>query len=213
MQWKFPKLPWAGIRLALGVAAITAAILTYNQWWPPFSAWVDTTLTSRRASAEGESEDEHAGHVDHAAEGEAAPSQSSTLALTAQARLNLGLTPEFLRPLELSTYRKSIAMPAVVVPVPGRSHIFVTSPLNGIITHVHAVTGEAVTAGELLFEVRLTYEDLVETQTLYLKTISELEVEEREITRLEGATQSGAISGKALLERRFATLRPLSQTN
>lgn len=58
--------------------------------------------------------------------------------------------------------------------------------------------------GDLLFEVRLSYEDLVETQTAYLKKISELEVERREIARLEEATQSGAISGKQLLDRRYA---------
>ncbi|MEO8271531.1 MAG: HlyD family efflux transporter periplasmic adaptor subunit, partial [Aureliella sp.] len=41
-------------------------------------------------------------------------------------------------------------------------------------------------------------------QTAYLKTISELQVESREIARLEEATQSGAISGKLLLERHYA---------
>jgi multidrug efflux pump subunit AcrA (membrane-fusion protein) len=56
----------------------------------------------------------------------------------------------------------------------------------------------------LLFEVRLTYEDLVDTQTQFLKTLSELEVEKREIARLEEITQSGAISAKSLLERRYS---------
>jgi multidrug efflux pump subunit AcrA (membrane-fusion protein) len=130
--------------------------------------------------------------------------QAASLALTAQSRLNLGLTDEYLKPIELTTYSRSITVPAVIVPKPGRSQIVVASPLNGVVTHVHAVTGEAVMPGELLFEIRLTYEDLVETQTLYLKTLSELEVENREIVRLEQATQSGAISGKSLLDRRYA---------
>ncbi|HRX82197.1 MAG TPA: efflux RND transporter periplasmic adaptor subunit, partial [Pirellulaceae bacterium] len=135
----------------------------------------------------------------------AAPNvQSAPLALTAQSRLNLGLTDDYLKPIELTTYSRSITVPAVIVPKPGRSQIVVASPLNGVVTHVHAVTGEAVMPGELLFEIRLTYEDLVETQTLYLKTLSELEVENREIVRLEQATQSGAISGKSLLDRRYA---------
>ncbi len=58
--------------------------------------------------------------------------------------------------------------------------------------------------GDLLFKVRLTYEDLVETQTQFLKSLSELEVEKREITRLEEAVQSGAVPGKSLIERRYA---------
>ena len=134
----------------------------------------------------------------------AAVASATTLDLSPQALLNLGLKSDFLRPVELTTYLRSITLPAVLVPKPGRSQIIVTSPLNGIITHVHAVTGEAVKSGDLLIEVRLTYEDLVETQTQYLKTISELAVENREIARLDEATKSGAISGKSLLERRYA---------
>ncbi len=198
MSVNLSKLPWPAIRVASGLLVVLAVALTYSVWWPPLSQWIDATVLSQRSGEAGL----HRGDVDddHAAEHVSAAS----LELTPQARRNLGLTPEFLRPVELSTYRRSITVPAVIVPKPGRSLIVVSSPLNGVVTHVHAVTGEAVLPGELLFEVRLTYEDLVETQTAYLKTISELAVESREITRLEEAARSGAISGKQLLERRYA---------
>ena len=153
------------------------------------------TLAARRHGATAEHEPAASG---------AGPSAAMSLELTPQARLNLGLTDETLQPIRLQSYRRAITVPAVVVAKPGRSQIIVSSPLNGVVTHVHAVTGEAVMPGELLFEVRLTYEDLVETQTQFLKTISELEVESREIARLEKVTQSGAISGKLLLDRRYA---------
>lgn len=177
-------------------------------WWPPLSAWIDATLVLHRV-ADGQSPVESHAHPlsSHVAGGHGhslAAHAESSLELTQQARRNLGLTDEFLRPVELATYKRAITVPAVVVPKPGRSQIIVASPLNGIVTHVHAVTGEAVLPGELLMEVRLTYEDLVETQTQYLKTISELDVENREIRRLETATQSGAISGRVLLDRRYA---------
>ena len=149
---------------------------------------------------EGHAADAH----DDAAHTHAAHDDSTSLTLSREAKQNLGLTADMLRPIALANYRRSITVPAVIVPKPGRSSIVVSSPLNGIVTHVHAVTGEAVLPGELLFEVRLTYEDLVESQTTYLKTISELQVEDREIARLEEATRSGAISGKLLLERRYA---------
>jgi multidrug efflux pump subunit AcrA (membrane-fusion protein) len=126
------------------------------------------------------------------------------LELNAQALKNLGLTQEYLQPIVLRDYKRTITVPAIVAAKPGRTQIRVSSPLSGVVTHVHAVTGEAVTAGELLFEVRLTYEDLVDTQTQFLKTLSELEVEKREIARLEEITQSGAISAKSLLERRYS---------
>ncbi len=182
------------ITIFVAVAIVATAAATWKFWWPPMSSAIDKSFFSDRKSLEAHS------HEDSAE----ATSQSDALELSPQARLNLGLTAENLRPVELSSYRRSLTVPAVVVAKPGRSSIVVSSPLNGVVTHVHAVTGEAVLAGDLLMEVRLTYEDLVETQTAYLKTISELEVEKREITRLEEATQSGAISGKLLLERRYA---------
>ncbi|GAA5508485.1 efflux RND transporter periplasmic adaptor subunit [Novipirellula caenicola] len=202
MRPKLSKLPLPVIQVAMGLIVIVAAGVTYSAWWPPLSTWIDATLSSQRGGEVAGSEvaGDH-GHASHSAGGAA---EVTSLELTPQARMNLGLTPKFLRPVELSNYRRSITVPAVVVAKPGRSSIVVSSPLNGVVTHVHAVTGEAVTPGDLLFEVRLTYEDLVETQTAYLKTISELEVENREIARLEDATRSGAISGKQLLERRYA---------
>lgn len=193
MKWKVPTLPWKWIRIVFGLALLIAAGVTYSMWWPPLSKWIDDTMAGRRANV-ATVEDDHA----------AAGAAPTSLDLSPQALLNLGLTSDYLRPVELTSYVKSITVPAVIVPKPGRSQIVVASPLNGVITHVHAVTGEAVMPGDLLFEVRLTYEDLVESQTQYLKTISELDVENREIIRLEEATQSGAISGKSLLERRYA---------
>ncbi len=74
----------------------------------------------------------------------------------------------------------------------------------GIVQHVHAVSGEAVVPGDMLFEVRLTYEDLVDTQTQLLKNLADVAVEEREITRLEEVTRSGAVASKILLERQYA---------
>ena len=76
--------------------------------------------------------------------------------------------------------------------------------MTGMVTHVHAVQGEAVEPGTLLLEIRLTHEDLVNAQTLFLKTLGELEVEEREIERLQEVTSSGAVAGKILLERQYA---------
>ncbi len=192
---------------------VLSAAGSYSLWWPGLSAWIDSALQQRRAAnaladehsghdhgASGN--EEHAGH-DHAGHDHAGHDEASSLELNVQALKNLGLTAEFLQPLALRDYKRTIAVPAIVAAKPGRSQIRVSSPLSGVVTHVHAVTGEAVTAGELLFEVRLTYEDLVDTQTQFLKTLSELDVENREIARLEEVTQSGAISAKTLIERRY----------
>lgn len=199
------------------VVAIAIGIGTWPAWSAPVAAWLH--LPSQQDVAGGSKHDDtQHGHIEHdttqhdntardsvpAVHVHGDSPQRMSVALTPQARENLGLTAEFLRPAVLSTYRRSITLPAVIAPKPGRSQLVVASPLNGIVTHVHAVAGQAVMPGDLLMEVKLTYEDLVETQAEYLKSISELGVENREIARLEEATRSGAVSGKSLLERRYA---------
>lgn len=76
--------------------------------------------------------------------------------------------------------------------------------MAGVITHVHAVRGEAITPGTLMFEIRITADELVSTQTELLKSIGGIDVENREIARLEEVTKSGAVSQKTLLERQYA---------
>jgi multidrug efflux pump subunit AcrA (membrane-fusion protein) len=153
-------------------------------------------------------EHDHEGHSHeeghHQGGHDAAGIEATFLKLSQQARMNLGLTSAFVRPLQLQTYWRTITVPAVVVGRPGRTNIKVATPLTGVIEHVHAVTGEVVEPGSLLFEIRLTHEDLVQSQTEFLKTLGELDVEEREIQRLQEVAQSGAVAGKTLLERQYA---------
>jgi cobalt-zinc-cadmium efflux system membrane fusion protein len=126
------------------------------------------------------------------------------IALSTAAQANLGLNSATLLTINRSDYFRSIRIPGVVVDRPGRTQIHVSAPLTGVITHVHSLPGEAVTPGTLLFEIRLTHEELVTAQTDFLKTLGELEVEQREVTRLEQVAESGALSGRTLLERRYS---------
>jgi hypothetical protein len=59
-----------------------------------------------------------------------------------------------------------------------------------------------VLSGKLLFTVRLTHEDLVQAQTEFLRTLGQLDVEERELARLEKVA-SGAVAGRVVLERQY----------
>jgi multidrug efflux pump subunit AcrA (membrane-fusion protein) len=76
--------------------------------------------------------------------------------------------------------------------------------MTGVVASVHVVQGEAVAPGTLLFKVRLTHEDLVQAQVMFLKTLGELDVEDREISRLTSLDTSGVIAGKRLLERQYS---------
>jgi membrane fusion protein, heavy metal efflux system len=204
---------WRRWTLALFLAAATA--ITFPTWWPKLSGWIDDTVASRRSSVSdgvGTAElhdDEHdhahdAGQSDHAAHDHATHDERASLELTSQAMKNLGLTAEYLQPIKLSDFYRTVTIPAIIVSKSGRTDIQVSSPMIGIVQHVHAVRGEAVVPGDMLFEVRLTYEDLVDTQTQLLKNLADLEIEQREVARLEEVTRSGAVASKLLLERQYA---------
>jgi len=191
--------------IAFVVIAITvAAVATFQQWSPVVFKLVKLPPTAGLKPTETEHEDHDHGHG-HGAEG------LNSLTLSMQARQNLGLNARTVRPVELSTYQRIISVPAVIAERPGRTTIQVSTPLTGVIQHVHAVTGEAIAPNSLLFQIRLTHEDLVVTQSEFLQMLGELDVEVREIKRLEAIAESGAIAGKTLLERQYARDKLLAQ--
>ena len=194
----------------LGIA-VTALIVigftTRTKWWEPVQSWVRNTISSNRKVSTLDSHDHSgAGAADpHAHEGhDHGHDDGTSLTLSAQAQGNIGLAPEYLQPVKLETFQRSIAVPGIIVGRPGRSRLEISTPMAGVITHVHAVQGEAVDPGTLLFQMRITAAELVSTQTNLLRTVGDLDVENREIARLAKATEAGAISQRTLLERQYA---------
>ena len=186
-------------RWILGIATVALILIgfaTRGRWWEPGQDWIRSTISGTRRETALDSDD-HEGHD---------PGQDSgtSLTLSVQAQGNIGLTPESLQPVQLATFRRSITVPGIIVGRPGRTRLEISTPMAGVITHVHAVQGEAVDPGTLLFELRITAEELVSTQTNLLRSVGELDVENREIARLSKATESGAIPQKTLLERQYA---------
>ena len=197
-------------RWILGVAIVTLIVIgfaTHSIWWEPGQNWVRATITGNRKVSSLDSHDHgSAGGEDaHAHEGhDRGHDDATSLELSAQAQGNIGLTPEYLQPIKLETFRRTITVPAMIVDRPGRTRVEISTPMAGVITHVHAVQGEAVKPGTLLFELRITAEELVSTQTDLLKSVGDLDVENREIERLTKVSESGAVSQKTLLERKYA---------
>ncbi len=186
----------------VGVLAVAAWGFRAH-WLPAARIWLAGQLDVQVPA--GESEESHAGH-DHGGhdDSHAGHEESSSLHLSEQARGNIGLTAEMLQPVKLGVFTRTLSVPARVVERPGRTRIQVASPMTGVVTAVHAVQGEAVRPGTLMFKVRLTHEDLVQAQTVFLKTLGELDVEDREIDRLTGLDERGVIAGKTLLERQYS---------
>ena len=170
---------------------IVVLLATGRFWMPGANGLVENSLKYFRG---GTTEDEK----------EADEGDSTSIELSAQAKRNIGLTDDKLGRVKLTTFRRAISVPAMVVERPGRTQIQVATPMTGVITHVHAVTGESVEPGTLLFQIRLTHEDLVKAQTEFLKTVGELAVERREVVRLTAAARTGAVAPILLIEREYA---------
>ncbi len=169
----------------------------------PFANGATTVNTSKNPN---NNEKDHPSdvHEDHAGHDDSAHEEGNSIELSDSARKNMGLSEEFLQPIEVSSFERSISVPAVVVDSPGRTRLPVSASMTGVVTHIHALTGEAVRPGDLLMEIRLTHEDLVTAQKEYLQSIGDREIEVKEIARIGAVASTGAVSTKTLLDREYS---------
>lgn len=205
MKSRIPKIPLKYTWPVAMIVVLVVAGMTRQLWWPRLNSWVQSTVASNRATVdlEGESgaDDAHDPHAGHAHAGH---DEATSLELSDQARQNLKLTGDGLGEIQLTTFNKSITVPASIVERPGRTRIQIATPMTGVVTNIHAAAGEAVEPESLLFELRLTHEDLVRSQTEFVTTLGELDIEQREITRLSEFATSGGVARKTLLDRQYA---------
>ncbi len=173
----------AGVLLAIGAAAF----VTSERWLPIIGLQLTETTNTNDADVP------HDDHHDHDHD------ESASIELSERGLKNIGFEPFV---VGLADYSRTLSLPAIVVERPGRSQIHVTAPLTGLVTDIHAVSGEAVGPNEPLFEIRLTHEELVAAQTEYLRNISNLEIVERELARLQ-RLDVGVVAGKRLLEQQY----------
>ncbi len=169
----------------------------------PFAREVGTGNAAKIANNDGHDQASKR-HEDHAGHDHSAHDEGNSIELSDSARKNLGLTEEFLQPIEVSSFERSISVPAVVVDSPGRTRLPVSAAMTGIVTHLHALTGEAVRPGDLLMEIRLTHEDLVTAQKEFLQSIGDREIEVKEIARIGAVASTGAVATKTLLDREYS---------
>ncbi len=200
------KLTSRPVQLLMLCIVAGGAYASRNLWWTSLNTKVDQMVGKSATAKDDHSHDEH-GHDDHAHAGheEHAPhAEVESLELSAQAMKNLGLTAEFLKPVTTATYYRTISVPAVIVERPGRSVLQVSTPMTGVVTKVSAVPGSAVEPGAALFQIRLTHEELVASQSEFVRALGELDVEERELKRLQAGVDSGVIPPRSVLERQYA---------
>ncbi len=179
---------------------LIAAIALHAHWPQPVRDWavrslggapLGATVSADDAAADHGHADEHA-HDHHA--------DANSLALSEQARRSIGITEG---DVALSTFRRTVTVPGMVVERRGRSRFAIVAPMTGILTRILVTEGEAVAADQPLFEIRLTHEELVQAQADLLRSTAEVDVVRREIARLQGIGPEGLIATKTILERKY----------
>jgi multidrug efflux pump subunit AcrA (membrane-fusion protein) len=198
-----PKSPRPQAKLWLVVSVLIILVVVagafYRQWLPTMQRLLAGNSPQAVGNAAEKGHDKHAGH-DHMGHDHAGHDEANSIEMSQQARKNIGLT---VAKVELQTFVKTISVPGTIVERPGLSTVEVTAPLTGIITRIYIIEGEAITPGEKLFELRLTHEELVQSQADLLQTAEELDVTALEIERIKKLTESGGLAGKQLLERQY----------
>ena len=171
---------WQPIAWLVAIAAIaTGAWMTRSQW-QPLLVKADTTNDGSAQTAP------------------ALPvKERTTLELNKQARSNLKLET---KPVSLKTYWQKIVIPGEVVERPGVTDRGITSPLEGVVTQVHAFEGDMVRPGEKLFSLRLVSEPLQQAQSELYKAIREMDIVRTEKDRIAKLIQSGIVPGKRMIE-------------
>jgi multidrug efflux pump subunit AcrA (membrane-fusion protein) len=173
---------------------VAAAWATSGRWWPLVSggASVGNVLTE-------DADDEHDdGDGDHAHDG-AGHSPETSVELSENALKNIGYRPVT---VAVGDFERTVTVPAIVAEQAGRTQIRVTTPLTGIVTEISVVVGQAIEPGSVMFEVRLTHEEVVAAQRDLLLTSESLDIVGREIARLKSLGE-GVIAGKRVLEQQY----------
>lgn len=182
----------------LGIALVIAGAF-YRQWLPHLQRLASANTATEKEGAKP-NESKPADSHDHAGHDHAGHDDANSIKMSEQARKNIGLQ---VIKMELQDFAKAISVPGMVVERPGLSTIEITAPMTGVITRIYPIEGEAIEPGAKLFELRLTHEELVQSQSELLQTAEGLDVIAREIARIEKLTEDGGLAGKQLLERKY----------
>jgi len=187
------KRRWPAVVSALLVVTIViAGGVTYKRWLPQVRGYFDQETAA--------APDSHAGH-DHDAHNDEHPGhvEESAIEFSVTGLKNIDFEPAT---IALSTFERSITLPAMVVERPGHSQNYSTAPMTGVITRIYPVEGAAIEPGSPMFDIRLTHEELVNAQRSFLQTIESSDVVKRELDRLN-AVGEGILAGKRIIEQEY----------
>jgi cobalt-zinc-cadmium efflux system membrane fusion protein len=180
----------------LWLSAIAIAVAIGIGLWVTRDLWRTSTAEDGKASPTSSAAAKPPAHDEHDHEhGE----KAAAIEVSSTGLKNIGYQPTT---VALRPFERTETVPAIVVERPGKTQIHVTAPFTGVLTEILVGEGEAVEPGAKLFEIRMTHEELVTAQQDYLKTIENLDVVDRELTRLQSLGE-GVIAGKRIIDQQY----------
>ncbi|MCC9643300.1 efflux RND transporter periplasmic adaptor subunit [Rhodopirellula sp. JC740] len=185
----------------LSVAAIVLGLIAgYSLLRNPSRGGLSEQASVSKTNASIDHEDNGHEEHDHSGHDHSGHDESHSIELNAQTRANLRLQ---VQEVQATTYTKYVEVPGIVTQWPGKTHVAITSPLTGVINAIYVSRGQLIRSGDPMFRLRLTHQDLVQTQEAFLTQLGQLDVEDREIRRLSDIASSGAVPGKTRLAREY----------
>jgi len=145
-------------------------------------------------SGHSHSSHSHAGHSHSSADEQLAA--DSTVELSEQAKRNLKLSSKRAFP---QNFWKRIVIPGEIMDRPGLSDRSLTSPISGVITHVHVQQGDIVKPGDRIATVRLVSGYLQQAQSDLFKAVRETEIASKEINRIQAMVDRGIVPEKRVI--------------
>lgn len=138
-------------------------------------------------------------HTESSGSNDAPPESTTTptgkILLTDQAISNLGLIA---KPLQPTTFWKTITVPGMVVDRPGQSDRNLVAPATGIVTRIHHVPGDTVRSGVTMFTLKLLSESLHLAQSELFKANQDIKLAQAQRQMLQSA--GGAVPASRTVE-------------
>ena len=125
-----------------------------------------------------------------------------------QAQKNLGLTA---KPLQSTTFWKTITVPGMIVDRPGVSDREVVAPAAGTVSQLFHVPGDTVSPGDKLFTLKLASESLQLTQSELYKTTKSIQLAQTHRDRLADAGDAIAKARVVEVDNEISRLQVAAQ--
>ena len=165
--------------VALAVIAAGAGGFLVRSWWP--AAAVDAANNADDAPAPSV---HSARHLD----------------LSKDAMEALGVR---LGTVEVGDFEQTVRVPAEVVEYPGVSSREMAAPVSGVVVSVAAQQGAVVEPGDVLFEIRVTDQQVINAQLRLVEALTRRDIVVAELKRLEPLAASGAVRGSQRLQLEY----------